>query len=34
MAGEIVSMFRKHQSIILALRLREEFTAINIAHVY
>lgn len=34
MAGEIVSMFRKHQSIMLELRLREEFAAINIAHVY
>lgn len=30
MAGEIFSMFRKHQSIKLEFRLREEFTAINI----
>ena len=30
MVGEIVAMFRKHQSIKLEFRLREEFTAINI----
>ena len=30
MAGEIVAMLSKHQSIKLEFRLREEFTAINI----
>lgn len=30
MAGEISAMFRKHRSIMLEFRLREEFTAINI----
>lgn len=31
MAGEIVAMLSKHQSIKLEFRLREEFTAINIS---
>jgi hypothetical protein len=34
MAREIFFTFRKHQSIMLEFRLREEFTAINIGRVY